>query len=375
MFVGMTGERHVEGHCVVCLSPRRGASAFFKVKGQEGGARAKGHLLIIGFRHVRFDDFHQPTAHGKIVNVLRFKVFRRSIRSKVDFPQDITDLTTHHPTGRRIAMHEQTPFGSHFFLGTIVGIQIHKEPVATHAQLETIGNQGPQDRHLTGGRGVGGVGAIVRVEDRDDALIQLKPAWSPFLDKLHVKGKLSSKNHLRHLTGVIHILGVQEQISVPRPLEPGVQLGAIVLGQFAGPLHTMSQVLLVAIDDGIEKIMARVQQVLLDHVHSHKVGFLSVMVVFLVPWIQQPCVPSNVEHDIGVSDQSLGHERGVGDGHTDQSDLPIGAHEPDRTRQAVFETVGSVVGKLLLVVFTPERHVERMRRWERHGRFLFRVFF
>ena len=173
---------------------------------------------------------------------------------------------------------------------------------------------------------------------------------------------------------VIHILRVQEQIPVPRPLEAGVQFGAIVLGQFAGTLHTIGQVLFVAMYDGTEKITARVQQVLLDHVHSHEVGFFSVMVVFVVRWIQQPYVPSNVEHDFGIPNQLLGHEGSVGDGQTDQSHLPIGAHEPDGTRQPVFETVGSIEGKLLFVVVTPERHVERRRRGERHGRFLFRVF-
>ena len=113
----------------------------------------------------------------------------------------------------------------------------------------------------------------------------------------------------------------------------------------------------------------------MSQIPSHVVGFFSVMVVFLVPRIQQPYVPSKVEHDFSVADQLLGHERDVGDGQTSQSHLPIGAHEPDGTRQPVFETVGLVGGKLLFVVVTPERHVERMRRGERHGRFLFRVFF
>ena len=258
MFVSMTGERHVEGHRVVSLSSE-GASPFFKVEGQEGGARAKGHLLVIGFRHVRFEDFHQTTTHWEIVNVLRFKVCRRSIRSIRDFPQDIDDLATHHPAGRRIAVHEQSPLRVHFFLGTIVGIQIHKEPVATHAQLEMVGIHGKKLRQSTGGRGVGGVGAIVSVEDGDDALPQLNRPMTPIVDKLHVKGKLSSKNHLRHLMGVIHILRVQEQIPILCPLEAGVQLGAIVLGQFASTLHTIGQLSFVAMYDGLEKILSRVQ--------------------------------------------------------------------------------------------------------------------
>ena len=84
----------------------RGASAFFKVKGQEGWAWAKGHQLVIGFRHARFDDFHQATAHWEILSVLWFKVCRRPIRSIVDFPQDIGDLVANHSAGGGIAMHE-----------------------------------------------------------------------------------------------------------------------------------------------------------------------------------------------------------------------------------------------------------------------------
>ena len=69
----------------------------------------------------------------------RFKVSRRPIRSIRDFPQDIGDLIAHHPTGGSIAVHEQSPLGGQFFLGTKLDIQIHKKPVATHAQLEMGG--------------------------------------------------------------------------------------------------------------------------------------------------------------------------------------------------------------------------------------------
>ena len=161
----MTGERHVEGHLVacVCLSSGRSASPFFKVEGHEGWAWSKGHQLVIGFRHARFNDFHQSTADWEIVNVLRFKVSRRSIRSIRNLPQDIGDLVAHHSTGGSIAMHEQSPLGGQFFLGTIVGIQIHKEPVATHAQLEMGCIQGPFGGQSTRGGGVYGVGSGVRV--------------------------------------------------------------------------------------------------------------------------------------------------------------------------------------------------------------------
>ena len=190
-----------------------------------------------------------------------------------------------------------------------------------------------------------------------------------------MKGKLSSPDHLRHLMGVIHFLRVQEQIPVLRPLEAGVQLGAIVLGQFGFRLGAVGQCSFVAMHDGFEKLLSRRQQVLLDHILSNVVECLSIMVVFLVRWIQQPCVPSNVHYGINIIDQIFCHEGDVGDGQSDQTHLPIGSYETNGAWQPVFETVGSIVGKLLLVILTHERHVERMRRGERHGRFLFLVFF
>ena len=103
----MTGERHVEGHLVVSLLGE-GASPFFKVEGQESVAFGKRHGIIVGFRHVRCDDFHQPTADREIVNVLRFKV-SHLVESILDFPQKIGDLVADHPTGPCIAVHEQGP--------------------------------------------------------------------------------------------------------------------------------------------------------------------------------------------------------------------------------------------------------------------------
>ena len=152
----MTGERHVEGHLVVVSLLEEGASPFFKVEGQEGLACAKGHRVVIGFRHARFDDFHQSTTHREIVNVERFKVSRRPI-------QDIGDSIAHHPTGPGIAVHEQNPLGGQFFLGTKLDIQIRKEPVATHAHLELGRIQTPFGSQLTRYRGVCGVGGSVGV--------------------------------------------------------------------------------------------------------------------------------------------------------------------------------------------------------------------
>ena len=142
----------------MCLSSGRGASPFFKVEGQEGLAFAKGHQIVVGFRHVRFDDFHQATADWEIVNVKRFKVSRRPIRSIMDFPQDIGYSVAHHPAGPGIAVHEQRPLGAQFFRGTKLGIQIHKEPVATHAQLEMRSIHHPKHSLLTSLSGVCWIG-------------------------------------------------------------------------------------------------------------------------------------------------------------------------------------------------------------------------
>ena len=179
-----------------------------------------------------------------------------------------------------------------------------------------------------------------------------------------MKGKLSSPNHLSHLMGVIHSLHVQEQIPVLRPLEARVQLGAIVLGQFGFRLCAVGQCSFIVMYEDFEKLLSPYQQVLLDHV-------LSVMVVSIVPRIQQPYMSSNVDYVFNVAEQIFCHEGGVGDGQTDQSHLPIGSHETNGTLQPVLETAGFVVGKLLLVILAHERHVERMRRGERHGRFFF----
>ena len=130
----MTGQRHVKGHPDVSLSPGGcgggGASPLFKVEGQEGLAFVKSHQIAIGFRHLRFDDFHQLAADREIVNVLRFKV-SRLVGSILDFPQKIGDLVAHHPTGTRIAVHEQGPRGGEFHGGMKLGIQIHKSPPST----------------------------------------------------------------------------------------------------------------------------------------------------------------------------------------------------------------------------------------------------
>ena len=375
----MTGERHVEGHLVVYGSVSLslgtgGASPFFKVEGQERVAFGKRHGILVGFRHVRFDDFHQPTTLRNIVNVLRFKM-RHLVRSILDFPQKIGDLVADHPTGADIAVHEQGARRSEFFRGMKLGIQIHHEPIATHAQLEILSVHAPKRRSIQGIGDIRGVGNGIRAKFLDDIGSQTKHVRGGFHEPSHSQGQQFPPFHFGHLTRVIHIRGVQAQIPVLGPLEEGVQLDAIGLGQLALGDDALGSGLVVTSHEGFEKLLPRRQQVLGGHLIAQEGEFSALMVVVVVVGVQHALVPSHVQEGIHGGHKRFSHGRNVGQRHTDQSDLPIGAHEPNGTRQPVFETVGFIGGKLGLVVFTHERHVERMRRGERHGRFLFRVFF
>ena len=351
-----------------------GASPFFKVEGQERVAFGKGYRILVGFCHVRFDDFHQATAHREIVNVLRFKM-RHLVRSILDFPQKIGDLVADHPTGAGIAMHEQGPRRGEFFGGMKLGIQIHQEPIATHAQLEILAVHAPKRRSIQGVDDIHKVGNGIRAKFLDDIKSQTKHVRGGFHDPSHLQGQQFSPFHLGHLTRVIHIRGVQAQIPVLGPLEEGVQFDAIVLGQLALGDDALGSGLVVASHEGFEKLLSRGQQVRLGHLIAQEGEFSALMVQSVVVGVQHALVPSHVQERIPGGHKRFSHGRNVGQGHTDQPDLPIGAHEPNGTRQAVFETVGLVGGKLLFVVLAQERHVERMQRGERHGRFLFRVFF
>ena len=136
----------------------------------------------------------------------------------------------------------------------------------------------------------------------------------------------------------------------------------------------MGSCLIVASHEGFEKLLPRGQQVLRGHLFAQEGEFSALMVQSVVVGVQHALVPSHVQERILGGDKRFSHGRNVGQRQTDQPDLPIGAHEPNGTRQSVFETVGLVGGKLLLVILAQERHVERMQRGERHGRFLFLVF-
>ena len=176
------------------------------------------------------------------------------------------------------------------------------------------------------------------------------------------------------MTGVIHIRGVQSQIPILGPLEGGVQLDAIVLGQLALGDDALGSCLIVASYEGFEKLLSRRQQVRGGHLIAQEGEFSALMVQSAVVGVQHAFVPSHVQEGILGRDKRFPHGRNVGQGQTDQSHLPIGSHEANGTRQSVFEMVGLIGGKLVLVVLTQESHVERMHRGESHGRFFFLFF-
>ena len=335
------------------------------MEGQESVAFGKCHGILVGFRYVRFDDFHQSTAHREIVNVLRFKV-SHLVGTILDFPQKISDLVADHPTGADIAVHEQGARRGEFFRRMKLGIQIHQEPIATQAQLEIRTVHAPKGRSIQGVDDIHRVGNGIRAKFLDDVGAQTKHVRDGFHDPPHFEGQQFSPLHLSHLTRVIHIRGVQTQIPVLGPLEEGVQLDAIGLGQLALGDGALGSCLVVASHEGFEKLLPRGQQVRLGHLIAQEGEFSALMIVFVVVGVQHALVPSYVQEGIHGGNKRFSHGRNVGQRHTDQPDLPIGAHEPNGTRQTVFETVGSVVGKLVLVVLTTQRHVEGMRRGEHH---------
>ena len=171
-------------------------------------AFGKCHGILVGFRHVRFDDFHQSTTHRNIVTVLRFKV-SHLVGTIPDFPQKIGDLVADHPAGACIAVHEQGPRWSEFLGGMKLGIQIHQEPVATHAQLEILTVHAPKRRSIQGVDDIHGVGNGIRAKFLDDIGTQTKHVRGQFHDPSHFQGQQFSPFHFGHLTGVIHIRGVQ----------------------------------------------------------------------------------------------------------------------------------------------------------------------
>ena len=344
------------------------------MKGQEGLAFGKSHGIAIGFRHLRFDDFHQLAAYWEIVNVLRFKV-SRLVGSILDFPQKIGDLMAHHPAGAYIAVHEQGPRGGEFGGGMNLGIQIHKSPVVAHAQQEILTIHRPKRRLIPGIEDIGRCGNGIRAKFLTHAGSQMKRDRGRFDDPSHFQGQLFSPLHFGHLTRVIHIRSVQHQIPLTHPLKGRVQLDAIVLGQLAFRDDVIGSFLIVASDKGFEKLLSRRQQVLSGHLIAQHGKFLTVMVQSVVVGVQDALVPSHVQQRIFGRDKAFPHYRDRRQGQTDQSHLPILTHKSNGARQPVFETMGMVVGKLVLVVLAQEGHIERVRRGKCHGLFFFVVVF
>ena len=249
------------------LSLGGAASPLFKAKGQEGLAIGKGHEIAIGFRHLRFDDFHQLAAYREILNVLRFKV-SRLVGSILDFPQKIGDLIAHHPAGSHIAVHKQGPRGGEFGGGVKLRIQIHKSPVAAHAQQEILTIHRPKRRSIHGVEDIGRVWNSIRAKFLTHVGSQTKRARGRFDDPSHFQGQVFPPLHFGHLTRVIHIRSVRHQIPLGRPLKGRVQLGTIVLGQLAFRDDAIGSILIVASDEGFEKLLSRRQQGLSGHVFA-----------------------------------------------------------------------------------------------------------
>ena len=314
---------------------------------------------------MRFDDFHQSTEDRKIVNVKRFKVSRCPIRSIIDFPQDIGDSIAHHPTGTRIAVHEQGSLGGKFFRGTKPGIQIHKSPVATHAHQEILTIRGPKRGSIPGVEDIRWVGDGVRVKLLDDVRSQCKPAVS-VRRSIPFAGQTFFPNTLWPLDEC----NPPSPCSTPNPRPSSTRRWGTTWSHRPRPIWFSPPHFWLEV---FQKLLSRRQQVLLGHASSKEVVFLSIMVVSFVHSVPYAYVPSDVKQRIRGCDKTFPHGRDVGYGQTDQAHLPIGPHEANGTRQPVFETMGLVVGKLVLVVLAQESHVERMRRGERHDLFFLAV--
>ena len=99
--------------------------------------------------------------------------------------------------------------------------------------------------------------------------------------------------------------------------------------------------------------------------------FSTFMVQSVIIGVQHAFVPSHVQQGILAIDKVFPHGRDGGQGQGDQPHLSILTHESNGTRQMVFETMGTVVRKLVRVALTHEGHVERIRRRKRHVLFFF----
>ena len=218
--------------------------------------------------------------------MLWFKV-SHLVGTILDFPQKIGDLIAHHPAGPCIAVHEQRPRRGEFFRGMKLGIQIHPAPVATHAHLEILTVHRPKRRSIQGIDDIHGVGNGIRAKFLDDIGSQTKHVRGRFHDPPHFQGQHFSPLHFGHLTGVIHIRRVQAQIPVLGPLEEGVQLDAIVLGQLALGDDVLGSCLVVASYEGFQKLLSRRQQVRGGHLIAQEGEFSELMVQLAVVGVQQ----------------------------------------------------------------------------------------
>ena len=138
-----------------------------------------------------------------------------------------------------------------------LGIQIHKSPVAAHAQQEILAIQRPKRGLIPGVEDIGRFLNGIRAKFLTHVGFQTKRARGRFDDPSHFQGQVFSPLHFGHLTRVIHIRSVQHQIPLARPLKGRVQLGAIVLGQLAFRDDAIGSFLIVASNEGFEKLFSR----------------------------------------------------------------------------------------------------------------------
>ena len=176
------------------------------------------------------------------------------------FPQKIVDLIAHRAAGSHIAVHEQGPCGDEFGGRVKLQIQIHKSLVAAHVQIEILSIHRPKRRSIHGVEDISRLGDGIRAKFLTHVGSQTKRARGGFDDTSHFQGQVFSPLHFGHLMRVSHIRKVQHQIPLARPLKRRVQLGAIVLGQLASWHGAIGSILIVASDEGFEKLLSRRQQ-------------------------------------------------------------------------------------------------------------------
>ena len=177
--------------------------------------------------------------------------------SILDFPQKIGEWIAHHAVVPTLQCTNKGRMGVN---SVVLQIQIHKSPVAGHAQNEILPIHRQKRRSVHGVEDICRYGDGIRAKFLAYVGSQAKRARCRFDDPSHFQGQVFPPLHFGHLTRVIHIRGVQQQIPIARSLKRRVQLGAIVLGQLASWHDSIGSILIVAMNEGFEKLLSRRQQ-------------------------------------------------------------------------------------------------------------------